>query len=76
MKIESQIIESLKKKMEELIPIRGLRFHIEPQSSLGENWHPNFIAQVSFKNMQFKILGVLISQQSLSVIKEIETQFQ
>ena len=70
MKIKSQIIESLKKKMEELIPIRGLRFYFEPQSSLGENWHPDFIAQVSFKNKQFKILGVLIYQQGLSVFKE------
>jgi hypothetical protein len=70
MKIELQIIESLKKNIEDLIPVKGLSFHFELQPSLGEKWHPDFVAQASFKSMQFKIVGGVISQQSFSMFKE------
>lgn len=70
MKIELQIIESLKRNIEDLIPVKGLSFHFRLQASLGEKWYSDFVAQLSFKKIQFKIIGVVISQKSFPVFKE------
>lgn len=70
MKIEFEIIEQLKNNIEDLIPVRGLKVHFELQSSSEQLWHPDFIAHASFKNLQFKIVGEVISQKSFPIFQD------
>ena len=70
MKIEFEIIEQLKNNIEDLIPVRGLKFHFEMQPSLEQLWHPDFIAHASFKNLQFKIVGEVISLKSFPIFQD------
>ena len=70
MKIEFEIIEQLKNNIEDLIPVRGLKFHFELQSSSEQLWHPDFIAHASFKNLQFKMVGEVISLKSFPIFQD------
>ena len=70
MKREFEIIEQLKSNIEDLIPVKGLRIHFELQPPLGQLWCPDFLAYVSFKNLQFKIVGEVIVQESSSIFQD------
>jgi len=70
MKIEFEIIEQLKNNIEDLIPVRGLKFHFELQPSSEQLWHPDFIAHASFKNLQFKIVGEVISRKNFPIFQD------
>jgi hypothetical protein len=70
MKIESEIIEQLKNNIEGLIPVKGLKFHFELPPSSDQLWHPDFIAHASFKNLQFKIVGEVVSRKSFPIFQD------
>ena len=65
-----KIIEQLNQEIKDLIPLKGFRARFELQPSLGEKWRPDFVGKVFFKNLQFKIVGEIVSQQSFSMFKE------
>jgi DNA-binding transcriptional regulator YhcF (GntR family) len=70
MKIESEIIEQLRKRIKDLIPVRGLNLHIEEMPFSNEPGDPDFIAQVCFKNQKFKLAGEVILQKNLPIFRD------
>ena len=66
---ESEIREYLVNHIKELIPVQGLRIRFEAPRSKDKAWRPDFIARVSYKNLQFRLVGEIISQQSSSMFK-------
>lgn len=64
----SEIIDYLKGHIRELMALRGLsiRFDAHPAA---KGLRPDFVANVSFKKIRFKLVGEVISQQSSSVFK-------
>ncbi|MGD9076140.1 MAG: type IV toxin-antitoxin system AbiEi family antitoxin [Desulfobacteraceae bacterium] len=67
---DKKIIEQLNQELKDLIPLKGFRARFELQPSFGEKWRPDFVGKVFFKNLQFKIVGEIVSQQSFSMFKE------
>jgi hypothetical protein len=66
---EQEILAYLKNNIGNLIPVQGLSFHFENPHSKAEAWRPDFVARVSYKKLQFKLIGEIISQQSSPVLK-------
>ncbi|MGA1790162.1 MAG: hypothetical protein ACMUIM_01645, partial [bacterium] len=66
---ESEIKEYLKNHLKELIPVQGLSIRFEAIRYKDKEWHPDFTARVSYKNLQFRLLGEIISHQSSSMLK-------
>lgn len=70
MKREIEIIEQLKNNIEDLVPVRGLRFRFELQPSWEQLWRPDFLAHAFFKNWQFRIVGEVVVQKSSSIFQD------
>jgi hypothetical protein len=66
---ESEIKEYLENHLKELIPVQGLSIRFEAPPHEDKEWHPDFIARIFYKNLQFKLLGEIISPQSSSMLK-------
>ena len=66
---ESEIFDYMEHHIGELIPVQGLSIRFEAQRSEGKEWRPDFMARVSYKNIQFRLIGEILSQQSSSVLK-------
>lgn len=69
MRVEQLILDYLKNHIGDLLPLQGLDIRIETPRSEKRSWRPDFIACVSYKKLQFKLIGEIISQQSSSVFK-------
>ena len=69
MSVELEILDYLEHHIGELIPVQGLSIHIEAPRSEKKAWRPDFTARVSYKKLQFKLIGEIIAQQSSSVFK-------
>ena len=69
MGIEREILDYLENHIGDLIPLQGLSIRIEAQLSEEKAWRPDFMARVSYKKLQFKLIGEIISQQSSSMFK-------
>ncbi len=59
-------LDLIKKKFKESLSLKIKNFRKEPQIS---SIRPDFIAEVSFKNWQFKLVGEIIKQPSSSVFR-------
>jgi DNA-binding transcriptional regulator YhcF (GntR family) len=66
---ESEIFDYLVHHIRELIPVQGLSIRFEAQRSEEKAWRPDFMARVSYKNVQFRLIGEIIAQQSSSLFK-------
>jgi hypothetical protein len=69
MGIEREILDYLENHMGDLIPLQGLNIRIEAQRSEEKAWRPDFMARVSYKKLQFKLIGEIVLQQSSSIFK-------
>jgi DNA-binding transcriptional regulator YhcF (GntR family) len=69
MSAELEILNYLKDHRKELIPVQGLSIRIEPLRSGDKTAGPDFLARVSFKNVQFRLIGEIILQVSSSMLK-------
>jgi DNA-binding Lrp family transcriptional regulator len=69
MSIEQEILNYLKHNIRELIPVQGLSIRIEAPRSEEKALGPDFMACVSYKKLQFRLIGEIISQQSSSMFK-------
>jgi len=69
MGIEREILDYLENHIGDLIPLQGLNIRIEAQGSEEKSWRPDFMARVSYKKLQFKLIGEIIPQQSSSMFK-------
>ena len=69
MDAEQVMLDYLKNHIGDLLPLQGLNIRIETPRSEEKSWRPDFIACVSYKKLQFKLVGEIISQQSSSVFK-------
>jgi hypothetical protein len=69
MAIESEIKEYLENHIKELIPVQGLSIRFEAPRYKDKEWRPDFMVRVSYKNLQFRLLGEIISNQSSSMLK-------
>ena len=69
MGIEIEILDYLENHIKELIPVQGLSIRFEAQRSEEKAWRPDFIGRVSYKNIQFRLLGEILLHQSSSVLK-------
>jgi len=69
MGIELEILDYLQNHIGDLIPLQGLSIHFEAPRSEEKAWRPDFMAHVSYKELQFKLVGGIIAQQSSSVFK-------
>lgn len=69
MGIEREILNYLKNHIGDLIPLQGLNISIETQRSEEKAWRPDFMALVSYKELQFKLIGEILSQHSSSMFK-------
>ncbi len=67
MRREFNIFDYLKNHIRELIPVQGLSIRFELPSSKEKEWRPDFIAHVSYKNVQFKLAGEILSQPNASI---------
>jgi len=67
MGIELEILDYLVKHMGDLIPLQGLSIRFEASRSEEKAWRPDFMARVSYKKLQFKLIGEIISHQSSSM---------
>ena len=69
MGVELEIQDHMENHIGDLIPLHGLSIRFEAQRSEGKEWRPDFMAHVSYKKLQFKLVGEIISQQSSSMFK-------
>ena len=69
MSSELEILNYLKDHRKELIPVQGLSIRIEPWRSGDKTAGPDFVARVSFKNIQFRLIGEIVLQVSSSMLK-------
>lgn len=66
---ESEIMDYLENHIGELIPVQGLSIRFRTPRFEEKEWRPDFIARVSYKNVQFKLIGEILSQQSSSMLR-------
>jgi len=66
---ESEIKEYLENHIKELIPVQGLSIRFEAPCYKDKEWRSDFMARVSYKNLQFRLIGDIISHQSSSMLK-------
>jgi hypothetical protein len=66
---EFEIIDYLKKNIRELIPVQGLSIRFEVQRAKDKGRRPDFIARGCYKDVEFKLVGEIISQQSSSMFR-------
>jgi DNA-binding Lrp family transcriptional regulator len=66
---EREILDYLVHHIGDLIPLQGLSIRFETPRSKDKAWRPDFAARVSYKKLQFKLIGEIISQQSSSIFK-------
>ena len=69
MGIEKEMLDYLKNHIGDLIPLQGLNIRLEAQRSEENAWRPDFMAFVSYKKLQFKVIGEILSQHSSSMFK-------
>jgi len=69
MGIELEILDYLENHIGDLIPLQRLSIFIEAPSIEEKAWRPDFMARVSYKKLQFKLIGGIIAQQSSSMFK-------
>jgi len=69
MKKELEIIEQLKKRVKQLIPIDDLVFKIKIEKPIGKNLIPDLIIHVANSEVEFDMAGEIIAQKSSSVLK-------
>ena len=69
MSIEVEILEYLKNHIGDLIPLQGISIRFEAPCSEEKAWRPDFIARVSYRKLQFRLIGEIITQQSSSILK-------
>jgi DNA-binding transcriptional regulator YhcF (GntR family) len=66
---ERKIMDYLVNHIGDLIPLHGLSIRFETLRPKDKAWQPDFMARVSYKKQQFKLIGEIISQQSSSLFK-------
>jgi hypothetical protein len=66
---EREILDHLVDHVGDLLPLEGLSVRFERASSKDKAWQPDFVARVSYKKLQFKLIGEIISQQSSPMLK-------
>jgi DNA-binding transcriptional regulator YhcF (GntR family) len=66
---EREILDYLVHHIGDLLPLQGLSIRFETPRSKDKAWQPDFAARVSYKKLQFKLIGEIISQQSSSIFK-------
>jgi len=69
MSIEQEILDYLKGHIGDLIPVPGLSIRFEDQRIEDKEWRPDFVARVSYKKLQFRLIGEIVGQQSSSMLK-------
>ena len=69
MGIELEILDYLENHIGDLIPVQGISIRFEAQRSEEKAWRPDFMARVSYKKLQFRLIGEIIAQQSSSMFK-------
>jgi hypothetical protein len=69
MGIEREILDYLENHIGDLIPLQGLSIRIEAPRIEEKAWRPDFMARVSYKKLQFKLIGEILVQQSFSMFK-------
>ncbi len=67
------IIDELKRRIIEIIPVPGLK--IQVKSQIGPS-RPDFIAEVAFKNWRFKLGGEIVSEESSSLFRDKLSQLR
>jgi hypothetical protein len=66
---EQEILDHLAEHIGDLIPLQGLRIRFEIPRPKGRAWRPDFAASVSYKKLQFKLIGEIVPQESSSMFK-------
>ncbi|MCJ7593490.1 MAG: hypothetical protein MUO52_01805, partial [Desulfobacterales bacterium] len=66
---EREILDYLVNHIGDLIPLQGLSIHFETQRPKDKAWQPDFTAHVSYRKLQFTLIGEIFSQQSSSMFK-------
>jgi len=69
MGIELEILDYLENHIGDLIPVQGISIRFEAPRSEEKAWRPDFMAPVSYKKLQFRLIGEIIAQQSSSMFK-------
>jgi hypothetical protein len=66
---EREIVDYLVNHIGDLIPLQRLSIRFETRRPKDKAWQPDFTARVSYKKLQFKLIGEIFSQQSSSMFK-------
>lgn len=61
---EREILNYLVENVGDFIPLEGLSVRFESARSKDKAWQPGFTAHVSYKKLQFKVVGEIVSQSS------------
>jgi DNA-binding transcriptional regulator YhcF (GntR family) len=69
MKKELKIIEQLKQRAKELIPIDDLEIKIKVEKPIGNKLMPDLIMHVAYSEFEFDLAGEIIAQNSSSLLK-------
>jgi len=69
MKKEYEIIEDLKLRVKDLIPVNDFKIRFKVEKPISNNLIPDLIIQISYKGIQFEMAGEVISQRSSSIFK-------
>lgn len=67
---EKILYNQFKNNFHKLIPKKDLKIAFESRKSAQNHWQPDFLAIVSSRNLEFKIVGELISRMSYSMLKD------
>jgi len=64
--IQNQFFENIDK----LFPLKGLEFKFDQRIIESGSYRPDFIADVSYENWRFKLVGEIVSSKSISVFRK------
>ena len=73
---EKFIISELKKKFYELVPAKGLNARYKLQPLKKDKWQPDFLAYISFKGLDFSLMGEVVSNPTYPIIRDKISQLK
>lgn len=68
--MELEIFKELQKNLKNLIPVSGLKFKFGVKPFSEHMQQPGFFADVSYKDVKFKVIGEVIAQKSLPIFRD------
>ncbi|MFP3929131.1 MAG: MarR family transcriptional regulator, partial [Desulfobacteraceae bacterium] len=73
---EKQIIEQLKRRVPELVPVKGLSAQIEEEKRVAQEWNPDLFISIDFGGKSFVLVGKVAINPSFPLLRDRISQLR